>query len=384
MDLQFILDNSLGHGAFARSLHIKPASATAQGCRGRGRGFSLVELLVVIGIIAVLISLLLPSLTAARRAANSVKCQANLKQIGVALIAYAQQYNDYIPGSSNTSGLLPGTQSNVPNINQTWDWESPLLQIMGVNIPYDSSANVARSNGWAQWDRVNFELNYPIFTCPENQAVCKLYNGGNGAFPGVNPYPTLLPYPSYTEAMMFLILNAARGDNGDPGDNQPGPSYGNSYETPPPGYSPRIGNVGRTSEKIYVSDGARYLKLPTDFDADYSWNGSEGGEYADWGADSAFTNAQDRGRAPGNGTTTGPDDRVLWARHGSQADGGQADTYRFNAVFFDGHVESLGDLQGANPNYWAPPGSVMTAGELWPDVYKVNNIAPGSSYTVPQ
>ena len=88
------------------------------------RAFSLVELVIVIGIIAMLIGLLLPSLQQARRSATQLQCLSNLRQIAVANQIYLQEFADWeLPGhwgwSPAGTGWNPGTPPPLP-ANETY------------------------------------------------------------------------------------------------------------------------------------------------------------------------------------------------------------------------------------------------------------------------
>jgi prepilin-type N-terminal cleavage/methylation domain-containing protein/prepilin-type processing-associated H-X9-DG protein len=83
-------------------VHIEPTKTRA--------GFTLVELLVVIGIISLLMGILLPSLAGARQSARAVTSLSNLRQLGYGLLQYRNENRGYYPGHSSPSSQVPRTR----------------------------------------------------------------------------------------------------------------------------------------------------------------------------------------------------------------------------------------------------------------------------------
>ena len=180
------------------------------------RGFTLVELLVVIGIIAILISILLPTLRSVRRQANLVQCSSNMRQVAMALLMYTQ----------DNKGRLP--PAGIPAIDAGrypfgWWWPNELVRQRYIRTPGISIYSKPGSNKLTdkKFNRAN------PFRCPEgideDESITNdpSFPGGEHPTDGLNNGYTLL---NDTEAALegfgipsWYQLNSRVGPSGSGG-----------------------------------------------------------------------------------------------------------------------------------------------------------------------
>ena len=141
------------------------AAGTSRGSFPRPRGFTLVELLVVIGIIAVLISILLPTLRGVRRQAAVVQCSSNMKQIATAMLMYIQDNKGKFPPCQVRAGG-PGLPNGIWFPNEL------------VRLNYIKGAPNAFADGPGTQKKVS---NKSVFRCPEGHDAD--FKGGAGNYP---------------------------------------------------------------------------------------------------------------------------------------------------------------------------------------------------------
>ena len=163
---------------------------------GKRKAFTLVELLVVIGIIAVLVAMLLPALGRARGAARNTKCLSNLRQIGVGFAMYRVDSNNFLP---------PLNAEKSRNADSAYDKAYGMYDCIGPYVGHKNWAGPKTSiSGFWGSTEVKRQLARSVFECPEAPFAIPWDRGGYaeslymqrvGGFSGANPRPWTVARP---------------------------------------------------------------------------------------------------------------------------------------------------------------------------------------------
>ncbi len=353
------------------------------------RGFTLVELLVVISIIALLIGILLPALGGARAAAWQSVSAANMRQFALAMQAYANDNKNGILGAPAISArsLLLNDEADGASepielrgaATQTWDWAGPMIAYVSdsFGVPSQSDELFALLNGvgdatlglradktglGAQGGGVTGGGATKMFHDPSNRTISLPFDGG------VQPQGVsgTLYQPqtrfSYSTAREFLwwgeegtsLPSWARNSESSwwtSGGKALRPDQWSSRSSLPggAGYRPFLDRVGRTlSQKVYMFEGARFLRgdllAP---DHDFRPGAGFGGSFSDVGGYDV-TNTR---TLPNGSLRSGEKMASLSFRHGREGEP------QGNVLFFDGHVELISLTESRRPELWLPSGS---------------------------
>jgi prepilin-type N-terminal cleavage/methylation domain-containing protein/prepilin-type processing-associated H-X9-DG protein len=377
------------------------------------RAFTLIELLLVIAIISLLVSLLLPSLGAVRETARNIVCASNLRQSAVAHTAYANEFRDALAGAPIHSGFdwmpLNGgaggyTKVYQPRFNgiavQAWDWQGPLATFSGMVGPGDATpldqlnTSGSRPNEAIRGARFAWYREIGMYECPSNQINALPWESNSVTLS--NPNFQIMRMNPYYMSTQFTSTERPPAVFGT------GTSDGRRPEIDRRGYQPGFSKAGSPSMKVLVYEGSRFSTTTPGDPVNYTinWdaaNGGFGATFGDVGAWFGRSNGSNRRSAPGEpgrglyirGTQTDP--RIFAYRHGSKraADTGSEQQFRGNYAFFDGHVESLGDLESTDPDKWMPSGTRFVAPiETWATTArafpnKTTGMTATSPYVVP-